>query len=222
MERITRSRPSPALIVGVVALIAALAGTAVAGPEATTSAVTKAKVKKIAKKQARKLLPITTEELGDNAATTPKIADNAVTTPKIANDAVTAPKLAPSERSEAFIAATQGTSPEFGGSFATPPVTIQTLSLPEGQYVVTGKTAVVNGNVAPPDEVFSECILNDDGTEIDRSADTARPGLFFPSGGIDTTGIADGGEITLGCHASDTGQFGFRTKIVAIRVGAVS
>jgi hypothetical protein len=69
MKRISRSRPSPAIIVAVVALVAALAGTAVA-EEATTSAdeVTKQKVKKIAKTQAKKLVegafPITGVDFG--------------------------------------------------------------------------------------------------------------------------------------------------------------
>lgn len=54
MGRIRASRPSPAIIVAVLALVAALAGTAVAGPDATTSALSKKKVKKIATKQADK------------------------------------------------------------------------------------------------------------------------------------------------------------------------
>ena len=55
MSRI--SRPSPAIVVAALALIAALAGTAVAGPGASSSAITKSKVKKIANKQINKLLP---------------------------------------------------------------------------------------------------------------------------------------------------------------------
>jgi len=55
MRRTMRARPSPAIVVAILALVAALAGTAVA-EEATTSAkpVTKKKVKKISKKQADK------------------------------------------------------------------------------------------------------------------------------------------------------------------------
>jgi hypothetical protein len=83
MSRIARL-PSPALIVAVVALVAALAGTAIAGPGASTSKVTKSKVKKITNKQINKRVPWGTAD----------IADNAVTTPKIANDAVTGVKLA--------------------------------------------------------------------------------------------------------------------------------
>ncbi len=50
------SRPSPAMVIAVVALSFALAGTAVAGPDSLTRAVTKSKVKKIAKKQANKAI----------------------------------------------------------------------------------------------------------------------------------------------------------------------
>ena len=68
MTRIIRSRPSPAIIVAVVALIAALAGTAVAGPGASSSALTKAKVRTIANKQANKaldaVLPLGSANLG--------------------------------------------------------------------------------------------------------------------------------------------------------------
>jgi hypothetical protein len=49
--------PSPAILVAMLALVAALAGTALAGPDATPSALTKSKVKKIAKKQINKLVP---------------------------------------------------------------------------------------------------------------------------------------------------------------------
>jgi hypothetical protein len=68
MKRITRSRPSPAIIVAVVALVAALAGTAVAGQGAETSSALGQKIKKKATKAANKVvdetLPITSAELG--------------------------------------------------------------------------------------------------------------------------------------------------------------
>lgn len=58
-KRIVSARPSPALVVAVLALVAAVAGTAIAGPGASTSAITKSKVKKIANKQIDKRLPLT-------------------------------------------------------------------------------------------------------------------------------------------------------------------
>jgi hypothetical protein len=84
MRAISRKRPSPAIVVAVVALVAGLAGTAVADPGASTSAVTKKKVKKIANKQINKRLPWETGDLADNAVTTPKLANGAVTGPKLA------------------------------------------------------------------------------------------------------------------------------------------
>jgi hypothetical protein len=82
MRGITGVRLNPALIVAVLALIAALAGTALAGPGAGTSAITKAKVKKVANKQINKRLPWKTGDIADAAVTTPKIADGAVTSGK--------------------------------------------------------------------------------------------------------------------------------------------
>jgi hypothetical protein len=49
-----RSRPKPALVIATLSLVAALAGTAVAGSDVQSSAVSKKKVKKIARKQATK------------------------------------------------------------------------------------------------------------------------------------------------------------------------
>jgi hypothetical protein len=45
-------KPSPAIVLGIIALVLALGGTAIAGPDALSRAVTKSKVKKIAKRQA--------------------------------------------------------------------------------------------------------------------------------------------------------------------------
>jgi hypothetical protein len=47
------------MLVAVLALVAAVAGTAIAGPGASTSAISKSKVKKIANKQINKRLPLT-------------------------------------------------------------------------------------------------------------------------------------------------------------------
>lgn len=53
----TRMKPSPALIVAVVALSMAVVGTAVAGTGGLTHKITKSKVKSIAKKQIKKAAP---------------------------------------------------------------------------------------------------------------------------------------------------------------------
>jgi hypothetical protein len=89
-----RSRPSPALIVSIVALVAALAGTAVAAnPTATSSAINKKKVKKIANTQIDKRLPWGTADIADRAVTSEKLADGAVAREKIAGGAVNNAKV---------------------------------------------------------------------------------------------------------------------------------
>ena len=69
-----RPLPSPALVVAVLALVAALAGTAVAGSDARSS-LSKQKVKTIATKQINKLAPGLSVEHADTAASATKAAD---------------------------------------------------------------------------------------------------------------------------------------------------
>ena len=98
MRRLSHSRPSPAVVVVALALVAALAGTALAGSDATTSAISKKKVKKIAQKQIDKaidgVLPVGSENIADGAVSSAKIAAGAVNRPRIANRAVNGAKLA--------------------------------------------------------------------------------------------------------------------------------
>lgn len=64
MQRIMSYRPSPALVIAVLALVAALAGTALAGPDASTSALSKKKVRKIVTKLAPELSVADSAALG--------------------------------------------------------------------------------------------------------------------------------------------------------------
>ena len=57
MKPMRASRPSPAIVIGVLALVSAVAGTAIAGPGATTSKLTKSKVAKIADTEINNLAP---------------------------------------------------------------------------------------------------------------------------------------------------------------------
>ena len=76
MNTIKRSRPSPALVVAIVALVAAFAGTAIAAPG--DDGLTKSKVKKIAKKKANqqinKQLPWGETDLGPDSVTSEQLA----------------------------------------------------------------------------------------------------------------------------------------------------
>ena len=71
MKLSVTKRPSPAIVVAVVALAFAMVGTAVAGTDGLSAKLTKSKVKKIAKKQADKELKANVSgshvNLADNA-----------------------------------------------------------------------------------------------------------------------------------------------------------
>ena len=93
MSRIKRTRPSPAILVAVIALVAALGGSAVA--EVATTSLSKGdkkQVKKLAKKQDKKQdkrnFPVSSSKLGDGAVTTSKLGQSAVTGEKVAPDAL--------------------------------------------------------------------------------------------------------------------------------------
>jgi hypothetical protein len=71
------SRPSPALVLAALALVFAMVGTAIAGPDAISNKITKPKVKKIAKKQANKILDQRESSLDVNSARRADRAENA-------------------------------------------------------------------------------------------------------------------------------------------------
>ena len=85
MTRIRDLRPSPAIIVAVVALIAAVGGTALAGQVAITSKISKKKVKKIANKQIDKRLPLGTEDIADGAVNAAKVLNGSLGTAKFSS-----------------------------------------------------------------------------------------------------------------------------------------
>jgi len=91
MGRLMSRRPSPALFVAVIALVAALAGTAVA-EQATTSAkpVTKKKVKKISKKEINKAAPTLSVGSAFALDELEYVRSNRVTVPDGANGRATA------------------------------------------------------------------------------------------------------------------------------------
>jgi len=78
-RKTSRRGASPAIIVAALALVAALAGTAIAGPDAQTSALSKKKVKKIAKKEIKKAAPTLSVQSAETAdtATTAETAGSA-------------------------------------------------------------------------------------------------------------------------------------------------
>jgi hypothetical protein len=109
--------------VSVIALVLALAGSAIALPgkgsvdknDLAKGAVTKKAIKKGAvTKKAIKANAVTTPAIADASVTAAKLAAGAVDASKIADGSITAGKLAPEARSYALRVSTDGSS--FGGS----------------------------------------------------------------------------------------------------------
>jgi hypothetical protein len=96
-------RISPALVVALIALVAALAGSAIALPGKNT--VDKNDIKRNAvKTKAIKDAAVTEPKLGNAAVSSAKLADAAVSSPKIADAAVSSAKLADAAVTRAKIA----------------------------------------------------------------------------------------------------------------------
>ena len=68
------------MLVAALALTAALATTAIAAPDTLNRALSKSKVKKIAKKQINKRLPVQSEDIADQAVDAAKVADGSLGT----------------------------------------------------------------------------------------------------------------------------------------------
>ncbi len=148
MHSILEQRPGPAFVVAVLALLAALMGTAAAGSATTSGAINKKKVKKIATKQINKLAP----GLSVANATHAESADRATNADSATNagDANTVGGKSAAQLeshafndpgSTAFLPAGAGTT------------TANTLDLPAGSYLILGRGEIENNGDASNSEV---------------------------------------------------------------------
>ena len=142
-------RITPAGVLALIALVAALAGTAYAA-------------KKIGSKQ-----------LKAGAVTTKKLKNKSVTTAKLADSAVTVGKVEPRLRSEGF-ETSKADQLALGAGVDTP---VAALALPTSvQYVVTAATALGN-NAATPN--ILSCQLRDDGSLVAEGFANLAPLAVF-------------------------------------------
>jgi hypothetical protein len=148
---------NPAVIVASAALILALVGTAVAGPQATISKITKTKVRKIARKQANQVLTRRASTLDVNSAKVagsarpngpaggdlsggypePVIGEGSVSTEKVADDAVTAEKIANEQVRASELGAMEVVSAN-SPTVANGATTGATAQCPPGSKIISG------------------------------------------------------------------------------------
>lgn len=175
-SRVSQLRPSPAIVVSFVAVSALIGGTAAAVPndpdsqstsQATSQAVKKSKIRKIATNKANKAITqraptlevLFAQTVADNAVATAKLADSAVTAAKLADEAVTTAKLADSAVTSAKMAEQSVKGRELGptqvvtngAGIANNATNSVAVACPAGTQMVSGGgTTTLGGNDLVP------------------------------------------------------------------------
>jgi hypothetical protein len=218
MKNPAKRRPSPGTVLAIVALIAALAGTAdaarkISSKQLRNNAVTTKKIKKKAVTTSRLAnRAVTAGKLGNRAVTNGKLADGAVSIAKLQDGSVTTGKLAAGERSEGFVTNVAAQVELVAATDAT----VASLNLPAGAYVVTAATALGNNGAVAN---LVTCTLRDDGAVVATGyANLAALAVFSQS--ITLTGTSNGGAVSLVCQP-DAGAQAKSRVITATRVGAL-
>ncbi len=208
---LVKHRPSPALVVAIIALCVALAGTAYAATKIGTKnirngAVTTKKLKNRAV-TAGKLAngAVTAEKIGPNAVTSGAIAADAVTSAKIANGAVGASQLAPgvlAGGSAGFVATANGQQAIAASLDPTP---LAQLSLPAASaYVVTAQMTLGNAGNTPGN--FINCFLTRNNAPLSQGVHRMVAGAVFEDTITLTGAIDQGGTLRLSCSADNSAQ----------------
>jgi hypothetical protein len=194
MTRLRKGRPSPTLLVAVAALIAALGGTAVASDPVATTAISKKKTKKIAKKQAKKYFDA---NIGDASVANAKNADTA-------------------ETANAAFSTFHNDPIAFPNSLGT----IGTLNIPKaGSYVVNAK--LWSGNLSATNSNSNRCTLtadaDSDTTAFDNLGNATDDSESVALQVVHTFDAP--GSVVLACTDTGLGDTqAFDTKITAVQV----
>ncbi|MBS1887601.1 MAG: hypothetical protein JSU06_10480 [Actinobacteria bacterium] len=210
MKRPKVRMPSPAMVVALVALILALAGTAFAAAKIGTSslqnsAVTTKKLKNRA---------VTAAKLAEGSVGAAKLAEGSVTTGKLAEGSVSAQKLAPGERSEGFVTSQASQLP----LPAKASTAVASLTLPAGGTYIVDASVELGNNAATTDLVT--CQLRENGAPLASGAANLAPLAVF-SQEVSLTGASGGGTVTLACEPENAAQARNRV-MTAVRVGSLS
>jgi hypothetical protein len=208
MKRFHVSRPSPAMVVALLALIVALGGSAYAAKKIGSkqlkkNAVTTKKIKNGA---------VTGSKIANNAVTTGKIANNAVTTGKIADNAVTAGKIAGATLDSLTIGRSTSTSCDPATSGFVDCGTVS-LNLPRaGRVLVVADLAYDGSN---SNGYRGACRLAVDGTAVGTTIDYGQA-AYVASGGVTVVGGPgfnangqEGGGLNVVTDALPTGTHSF-------------
>lgn len=183
----TRSRPSPAMIVAALALTFALAGTAVAAPDAALVDLSKKQVKKIAKKVANK--QITKRAPGLSVAHA-KTADNATNATSAANAAAVG-GLAANQLNRATTQTATTNIDNFDAAAFTDVVSRSVTAPTAGIFVISG-TMNVNRDL----DNATPTLLNVRGA-VNGTAATVEANVRATEAGTDDQSVSISGAVAV-------------------------
>jgi hypothetical protein len=213
MSNLSRFRPSPAMIVAVIALVAATTGGAIAGGALLTGANIKNN-------------SVTGLDIKNNSVASADIKNNSLVGADVRNGTLQAADL--SAAAVASLTTQQGDQTagfHFDSSsnvlaWSNSPQVVAALNLPAGNYVVVGKVLGRNDGLTGA-IVNVTCTMEFGGTTIDSSFDRSLDGgdreSFYLSG---RGALAGPGSVTITCTSGPTGSFVDR-NIEAIKVGSL-
>jgi hypothetical protein len=222
-ERTRGRRPSPALIVSIVALVMSMAGTAVAARVVITSS--KQMGSSTVDSRVIKNRSVQTRDLARNAVAGRKVRDGSLSLSKLdaeARSAIESPRSGSGAQAlEAFRkAGPQDQAPD-------QPVRIATLDdVPPGTYAIFAKTILTptqntGGLFAEGRSVSGHCVLDAGGDRDDSRALLGTPGSLAP-GALHlqiTRTFGSSGTIGVDCDVTNARWNASDTSIIAVRVG---
>ena len=225
-ERFRGRRPSPALIISILALIMSMAGTAVAARVVISSSSqmgTGTVNSRVIDNRAVKA-----RDLGKNAVRTNKVRDGAVTLRKLGSDARSAIENAGAGSGSGGAQALEAYRKD-GPQNQAPDqaVRVATLSdVPPGTYAIFAKTILTptqntGGLLGQGGSVSGHCVLDAGGDRDDSRALLGTPGALAP-GALHmqiTRTFGSAGTIGLDCDVTNARWNASDTSIIAVRVG---
>lgn len=220
MRKPIRRRPSPAIVISLLALVFSMAGTATAARVLITSS------KQI------KAGSVTGSDIKDSSVAARDLRRNAVDSGKVKNGSLTTDDFESSLRQS--LQRTQTTALEafrkLGPQGIEPdkPTRIATLSnIPAGTYALFAKTVItpteaVGGLLGQGKPVGGHCVLDAGGDKDEARAQLSTPGALAP-GVLNmqiTRSYGGVGTATLECDTTNAKWNATDTSIIAIRVGS--
>jgi hypothetical protein len=212
-------KPSPSLVISILALVIATSGTAIAAKTLITSS---SQIKANA---------VNSGDIKDGTLANRDIKNNAVDSNKVRNGSLALDDLSSGARASLTDAETQALEAfrKVGPSDVEPSKVTRVITLanvPPGTYAIFGKTVMTpnqasGGLLNQGHTVSAHCTLDAGGDKDEGRTIIATPGAIAPSTVYTqiTRSFGSVGTVTLDCDANESTWRAADSTIIAIRVG---